>query len=88
MAVSRRAERDVRRRIEIAQRRGEDLCAMHPWEVAERLDAMAQDEVYPRTADQMAAKGRLSPAVWQIGVRAGWRRELARRQLVLDLGRR
>lgn len=88
MAVGKRAERDVRRRIETARRRGEDLCAMHPWEVAQHMDAMAQDEIYPRTLEQAAAKGRLSPAVWQIALRDGWRRELARRQLVLDLGKR
>lgn len=88
MALGKRAEREVRRRIEVARQRGEDLAAMHPIEVAQCMDPMVQDEIYPHTLQQAAAKGRLSPAVWQIAVRHGWRRELARRELVLDLGKR
>ena len=80
--------RQVRRRIQLAQYRGEDLASMHPVEVAERLDPMAQDQIYPIPAAQAAARANLTPATWQIGVRAGWKREVERRRLVLDLGAR
>lgn len=81
-ALAQRVANDVK----AARERGRSLQAMHPLEVAAHLDPMTQDMLYPATFRQAKAKARLSPGVWQMGVRTGWLEERNRRQGVSEVG--
>lgn len=58
--------------IRAARSRGMDLASMHPAEVRPHKDPVLEDDLYPMTAGQAAAKARLLPATWRMGVRIGW----------------